>query len=199
MKSKIVASLFMLFPLMVSAGVRDELAALDAAKRKPHEVIPSIQQSSVKQPSLMALPDGRQVNMKDYAVVLFMQAHCQYSAKFDPQLKDWADQHDIKVYPYTLDGGGDPSYPSPMIPRKTDQASPIADEIVTFFGNGLPIATPTAFMVNVNTLKAYPLTQGVMDIPVLESRMASLIQADLDNVDPKTLPPMPASSQLTPQ
>ncbi|EEE0771356.1 F-type conjugal transfer protein TrbB [Citrobacter freundii] len=199
MISKIVASLFMLFPLMASAGVRDELAALDAAKRKPHEVNSLIQQSPIKQPSLMALPDGRQVNMKQYAVVLFMQAHCQYSAKFDPQLKDWADQHDIKVYPYTLDGGGDPSYPSPMIPRKTDKTSPIADEIVTFFGNGLPIATPTAFMVNVNTLKAYPLTQGVMDIPVLESRMASLIQADLDNVDPKTLPPMPASSQLTPQ
>lgn len=54
-------------------------------------------------------------------------------------------------------------------------------------------------MVNVNTLKAYPLTQGVMDIPALESRMASLIQADMDNVDPKTLPPMPASAQVTPQ
>jgi hypothetical protein len=54
-------------------------------------------------------------------------------------------------------------------------------------------------MVNVNTLKAYPLTQGVMEIPTLESRMASLIQADLDNVDPKSLPPMPASAQVTPQ
>ena len=137
--------------------------------------------------------------MKDYAVVLFMQAHCQYSAKFDPLVKGWADQHQIKIYPYTLDGGGDTSFPTPLIPRKTDPASPIADEIITFFGNGLPIATPTAFMVNVNTLKAYPLTQGVMDIPALESRMASLIQADLDNVDPKMLPPMPASSQVTPQ
>jgi hypothetical protein len=81
-----------------------------------------------------------------------------------------------------------------MIPRKTDPNSPIADEIVTFFGNGLPIATPTAFMVNVESLSADP---GVMEIPTLESRMASLIQADLDNVDPKTLPPMPASAQVT--
>ncbi|MDV5667850.1 conjugal transfer protein TrbB, partial [Leclercia adecarboxylata] len=70
---------------------------------------------------------------------------------------------------------------------------------VTFFGNGLPIATPTAFVVNVNTLQAYPLTQGVMDMPALESRMASLVQADMDNLDPRMLPPMPASSQLTPQ
>ncbi|EBX8804611.1 conjugal transfer protein TrbB [Salmonella enterica subsp. enterica serovar Weltevreden] len=199
MIGKVAASLLMVFPLIASAGVRDELAAMDEAKINTPEVVALTKQSPGTTPSLMTLPDGRQVNMKDYAVVLFMQAHCQYSAKFDPQIKEWADQHDIKVYPYTLDGGGDPSYPSPMIPRKTDPASPIADEIVTFFGNGLPIATPTAFMVNVNTLRAYPLTQGVMDIPVLESRMASLIQADLDNVDPKTLPPMPASAQVTPQ
>ncbi|EBQ9589252.1 conjugal transfer protein TrbB [Salmonella enterica subsp. enterica serovar Wangata] len=199
MIGKVAASLLMVFPLISSAGVRDELAAMDAAKMNSTEVVALTKQSPGTTPSLMTLPDGRQVNMKDYAVVLFMQAHCQYSAKFDPQIKGWADQHDIKVYPYTLDGGGDPSYPTPMIPRKTDPASPIADEIVTFFGNGLPIATPTAFMVNVNTLRAYPLTQGVMDIPVLESRMASLIQADLDNIDPKTLPPMPASAQVTPQ
>ncbi|EBW7776998.1 TPA: F-type conjugal transfer protein TrbB [Salmonella enterica subsp. enterica serovar Saintpaul] len=199
MIGKVAASLLMVFPLIASAGVRDELAAMDEAKINSPEVVVLTKQSPGTTPSLMTLPDGRQVNMKDYAVVLFMQAHCQYSAKFDPQIKEWADQHDIKVYPYTLDGGGDPSYPSPMIPRKTDPASPIADEIVTFFGNGLPIATPTAFMVNVNTLRAYPLTQGVMDIPVLESRMASLIQADLDDVDPKTLPPMPASAQVTPQ
>ncbi|EEF6303891.1 F-type conjugal transfer protein TrbB [Salmonella enterica] len=199
MIGKVAASLLMVFPLIASAGVRDELAAMDEAKINSPEVVALTKQSPGTTPSLMTLPDGRQVNVKDYAVVLFMQAHCQYSAKFDPQIKEWADQHDIKVYPYTLDGGGDPSYPSPMIPRKTDPASPIADEIVTFFGNGLPIATPTAFMVNVNTLRAYPLTQGVMDIPVLESRMASLIQADLDNVDPKTLPPMPASAQVTTQ
>jgi hypothetical protein len=57
----------------------------------------------------------------------------------------------------------------------------------------------TYFMVNVHTLKAYPLTQGVMDIPTLESRFATLIQADLDHADPQSLPPLPASSQVTPQ
>lgn len=199
MVSKLAVSLLCVFPLMAGAGVRDELAALDAAKGTSAAAAAVRTQTALPPSSLMRLPDGRQADMKDYAVVLFMQAHCQYSAKFDPQMKDWADQHHIRVYPYTLDGGGDTSYPTPMIPRKTDPASPIADEIVTFFGNGLPIATPTAFMVNVNTLRAYPLTQGVMDIPALESRMASLIQADLDNVDPKTLPPMPASAQVTPQ
>jgi type-F conjugative transfer system pilin assembly thiol-disulfide isomerase TrbB len=189
-------------PLLANAGAREELLALEAAKVTSPPDASAITSSPPAVPvpgSLMLLPDGRRANMKDYAVVLFMQAHCQYSAKFDPLLKGWADEHSIRVYSYTLDGGGDVSYPTPMIPRKTNPNSPIADEIVTFFGNGLPIATPTAFMVNVNTLKAYPLTQGVMDIPALESRLASLIQADMDNIDPRTLPPMPASAQVTSQ
>ncbi|EEQ1363457.1 F-type conjugal transfer protein TrbB [Salmonella enterica] len=195
-----LTALLLSLPLLASAGAREELMALEATKTAPSADAAAITASPAPAPaSLMALPDGRRANMKDYAVVLFMQAHCEFSAKFDPLLKGWADEHAIKVYPYTLDGGGDVSFPTPMVPRKSDLKSPIADEIVTFFGNGLPIATPTAFVVNVNTLKAYPLTQGVMDIPALESRMASLIQADMDNVDPKALPPMPASTQVTPQ
>ena len=173
--------------------------ALESAKVSPVTTLNPAASPAVLPPSLMQLPDGRRADMKDYAVVLFMQAHCQYSAKFDPLLKGWADEHNIRVYPYTLDGGGDASYPHPLVPRKTDPASPIADEIVTFFGNGLPIATPTAFVVNVNTLKAYPLTQGMMEIPALENRWASLIQADMDNVDPSALPALPASAQVTPQ
>ena len=196
----LLTALLMCLPVLAQAGAREELMALEAVKSLPSADASHVTPASRPVPeNLMRLPDGRKASMKTYAVVLFMQAHCQYSAKFDPLLKGWADEHAIRVYPYTLDGGGDVSYPTPMIPRKTDPNSPIADEIVTFFGNGLPIATPTAFMVNVNTLKAYPLTQGVMDIPVLESRMASLIQADMDNVDPKTLPPMPVSAQVTSQ
>ena len=197
-----LTALLLSLPLLANAGTREDLMALEATKTASSADQAAVTASTIPVPapaSLMALPDGRRANMKDYAVVLFMQAHCEFSAKFDPLLKDWADKHAIKIYPYTLDGGGDVSFPTPMVPRNSDRRSPIADEIVTFFGNGLPIATPTAFVVNVNTLKAYPLTQGVMDIPVLESRMASLIQADMDNVDPKTLPPMPASGQVTPQ
>jgi type-F conjugative transfer system pilin assembly thiol-disulfide isomerase TrbB len=184
-----------------ASSVRDQIAALEAGKVAQSSMDATTTQPAVRQADKMQLPDGRLADMSQYAVVLFMQAHCQYSAKFDPLLKTWADQHGIKVWAYTLDGGGDPSFPVPLIPRKSDPRStvPIADEIMTFFGNGLPIATPTAFMVNVNTLKAYPLTQGLMEIPALEGRYASLIQADLDQVDPRDLPPLPASQQVTPQ
>jgi type-F conjugative transfer system pilin assembly thiol-disulfide isomerase TrbB len=197
MKINHLAALLMLVPILTFAGVREELAAIDASKSATApEAAPA---ASPRTDQMMALADGRQVSMKDYAVVLFMQSHCQYSAKFDPEIKRWADSHSIRVYPYTLDGGGDVSFPVPMIPRKTNPASPLADEVMTFFGNGLPIATPTAFVVNVHTLRAYPLTQGVMDIGALENRYASLIQADLDQTDPQYLPPLPANAQLTPQ
>lgn len=193
----------LLMSATASAGVsvRDQIAALEAEKGEQSPAVVEPKRPAARQADKMQLPDGRVADMSQYAVVLFMQAHCQYSAKFDPQLKSWADQHGIKVWAYTLDGGGDPSFPVPLIPRKSDphSAVPIADEIMTFFGNGLPIATPTAFMVNVNTLKAYPLTQGVMEIPALEGRYASLIQADLDQVDPRDLPPLPATNQVTPQ
>ncbi|EGT5679818.1 conjugal transfer protein TrbB, partial [Cronobacter dublinensis subsp. dublinensis] len=53
--------------------------------------------------------------------------------------------------------------------------------------------------VNVNTLRAYPLTQGVMEIPALESRYASLILADLDNITPQQIPALPANNLVTPQ
>lgn len=193
--------------MLVSVGsaagtsIRDQIAALEAGKVALKVVEETPAQPTVRQADKMQLPGGRIADMSQYAVVLFMQAHCQYSAKFDPQLKAWADQHGIKVWAYTLDGGGDPSFPVPLIPRRSDpnSAIPIADEIMTFFGNGLPIATPTAFMVNVNTLKAYPLTQGIMEISALEGRYATLIQADMDQVDPRNLPPLPASTQVTPQ
>lgn len=182
-------------------SIREQIAALEAGKVAQKVVEETPSSPTVRHADKMQLPGGRIADMSQYSVVLFMQAHCQYSAKFDPLLKTWADKHGIKVWAYTLDGGGDPSFPVPLIPRRSDpnSAIPIADEIMTFFGNGLPIATPTAFMVNVNTLKAYPLTQGVMEIPALESRYATLIQADLDQVDPRNLPPLPASTQITPQ
>ncbi|MBN3262949.1 F-type conjugal transfer protein TrbB [Pectobacterium brasiliense] len=188
-------------PFIVNASVINEIKALEA--NKGIEKTTSIEQSTVVRAlevnrSFMSLPDGRQIDMQDYAIVLFMQANCKYSKDFDPMIKTWADKHNIKIYPYTLDGGGDSSFPTPLIPRKIETGAPLADEIMTFFGNGLPIATPTAFVVNVNNLKAYPLTQGQMEITALESRYAGLIQADIDNVDIRLLPPMPASNLVTP-
>ncbi|ADU73067.1 F-type conjugal transfer protein TrbB [Pantoea sp. At-9b] len=206
-RSALLTALILLSPLAARATVADEIAVLDQAKAQrgaalPDFGIPGSQPARpipAKPPHLMTLTDGRTVNLNDYAIVVFMQRSCTHSAKFDPLLRDWADRTGIKVYPYTLDGYGDASFPVALIPRKAAANEPIAGEILTFFGNGLPIATPTTFMVNVNTNVAYPLYQGETDMNTLSQRLALMIEADIDHLTPDTLGPVPSSAEVTPQ
>lgn len=207
MRLKVLLAATLLLPVLAQASVADDIAALEQAKGQQGAQLPDFglpgsgpaRRAPVKPPNLMTLTDGRRVNLNDYAVVVFMQRGCQYSAKFDPKLRAWADEAGVKVYPYTLDGYGDTSFPVALIPRKAGPNEPIAGEILTFFGNGLPIATPTTFMVNVNTNMAYPLYQGDTDMSTLSQRLAQMIEADIDHLPPDTLGPVPSSASLTPQ
>ncbi|MHC3774511.1 F-type conjugal transfer protein TrbB [Pantoea agglomerans] len=203
----LLTALLLQLPALAQASVASDIAALEETKMQHGTQLPDFglpgtvpaRTAPVKPPRIMTLTDGRQVNLNDYAVVVFMQRGCQYSAKFDPLLKSWADAAGIKVYPYTLDGYGDAAFPVALIPRKAGANEPIAGEILTFFGNGLPIATPTTFMVNVNTNMAYPLFQGETDMGTMSQRLAQMIEADIDNLPPDTLGPVPSSASLTPQ
>lgn len=207
MRLNVLLASMLLLPALAQASVADEIAALEQAKGQQGVQLPAFglpgtaptRTAPAKPPNLMTLTDGRRVNLNDYAVVVFMQRGCQYSAKFDPKLKAWADEAGVKVYPYTLDGYGDTAFPVALIPRKAGPNEPIAGEILTFFGNGLPIATPTTFMVNVNTNMAYPLFQGDTDMGIMSQRLAQMIEADIDNLPPDTLGPVPSSASLTPQ
>lgn len=149
---------------------------------------------SVKVHHYNNLPDGTTVDFSDYAFVVFMQQHCPYSAKFDPKLKDLSEKTGLGLFAYTLDGGGDKSFPHPMIPTKVDSREALAGEIMTFFGNGLPIATPTTFLVNVNTNKAYPLYQGDTDEGEVMSRVASIISVDIGHMNADQLGPVPTGN-----
>lgn len=198
--------MLLLLPALSQATVADQIAALEQGKTQqdwkpdlPDLGLPGGRSGAPRAPHMMALSDGRQVNLNDYAVVVFMQRGCQYSAKFDPKLREWADQTGIKIYPYTLDGYGDSAFPVALIPRKVSANEPIAGEILTFFGNGLPIATPTTFMVNVNTNTAYPLYQGDTDMATVSQRLAQMIEADIDHLAPDTLGPVPSSQAFTAQ
>lgn len=195
------ALLLLALPAFAQASVSDEIAAIEAAKaQNPPQLLPGFPTGPLaKVPHPMTLQDGRRVDLNDYALVVFMQQHCEYSAKYDPKLKSWADTNGMKVYPYTLDGNGDASFPNPLVPRKAGPDEPLAGEIMTFFGNGLPIATPTTFMVNVNTNAAYPLIQGDTDMATLSTRIAQMIEADLDHVSADRFGPVPSGQGMTPQ
>ncbi|PKE27597.1 conjugal transfer protein TrbB [Rahnella sp. AA] len=202
----------LMLPLAGHASVADQIAALEKSKTQanwapalPDLGLPQTRIPAARTPHMMTLTDGREVNLNNYAVVVFMQRGCQYSAKFDPKLKQWSDEVGLKVYPYTLDGYGDTAFPVALIPRKRGANEPLAGEIMTFFGNGLPIATPTTFLVNVaalrpdDTIAAYPLYQGDTDMATFSQRVALMIEADIDHLPSDTLGPVPTSQGVTQQ
>ncbi len=90
------------------------------------------------------LSNGRQINLADWKVVLFMQGHCPYCHQFDPVLKSPSARVGFGVMAYTIDGQGDASFPDALRAAGGDE---------NLFPN-LPVATPTTFLVNVNALEA---------------------------------------------
>lgn len=119
------------------------------------------------QPRWFRLSNGRQVNLNEWKVVLFMQGHCPYCQKFDPVLKQLAGQYGFSVFPYTIDGQGDEAFP---------QALPVPPDVMQTFFPNIPVATPTTFLVNVNTLAAFPLLQGATDAQGFMARIDTVFQ-----------------------
>lgn len=159
--------------LTAHASTWDDIAALDAAKQAPATVSAPTATGTgtrVAHPPFM-LRDGRSVRVEDWKIVLFMQAGCSYCQQFDPMLKALSDQTGIGVFALTLDGRGDTAFP--------DAAPAGPDVVLEFFGNGLPIATPTTFLVNVHTMNTYPLYQGAVDQPGLLARLDDVFQLTL--------------------
>ncbi|EPS0558320.1 type-F conjugative transfer system pilin assembly thiol-disulfide isomerase TrbB [Enterobacter roggenkampii] len=109
---------------------------------------------------------------KDYQIVLFMQGRCHFCQQFDPQLAQLSLQTGLKVFPYTLDGLGDASFP---------RAIPAPQTVIeAFYGVGQPVVTPATFLVNVNTLQAWPLALGIADMPAVKQRITQILNASPD-------------------
>ncbi|EBP8105754.1 type-F conjugative transfer system pilin assembly thiol-disulfide isomerase TrbB [Salmonella enterica subsp. enterica serovar Bovismorbificans] len=118
-------------------------------------------------PRWFRLSNGKTVNLADWKVVLFMQRSCPWCHQFDPVLKQVAQQYGFSVFPYTLDGQGDAAFP---------EALPAPPEVMQTFFPNIPVATPTTFLVNVNTLEALPLLQGATDAAGFMVRMDTVLQ-----------------------
>ncbi|HHE5971915.1 TPA: type-F conjugative transfer system pilin assembly thiol-disulfide isomerase TrbB [Citrobacter braakii] len=153
----------------VQASTLDELRQLEAHKVSPGKASQAASPASpvvgtVAEPARRdyRLPDGRVVNLKDYKLVLFMQSRCGYCQQFDPLLKRVTGLMGLDVFPYTLDGMGDASFPD---------AIPATEAVVRDMWGDMRPVTPAAFLVEVNTLKTLPLLYGIVDEQTLKQRI----------------------------
>ncbi|WP_085453338.1 type-F conjugative transfer system pilin assembly thiol-disulfide isomerase TrbB [Escherichia coli] len=151
------------------ASTLDELRRLEAHKVSPGKATQaSLPPSPVTEADVeparrdYRLPDGRVVNLKEYKLVLFMQSRCIYCQQFDPVLKRVTGLMGLDVFPYTLDGMGDTSFP---------EAIPATDAVIRDMWGDMRPVTPAAFLVEVNTLKTLPLLYGIVDEQTLRQRL----------------------------
>ncbi|WP_434670906.1 type-F conjugative transfer system pilin assembly thiol-disulfide isomerase TrbB (plasmid) [Klebsiella sp. B345] len=154
------------------AGTLDEVKSLwdpQGITGVAPEIFSGVAESAkpVSQARWYRLSNGKQVNLSDWKVVLFMQGHCPYCHKFDPVLKQLSAQVGFSVFPYTIDGQGDEAFP---------EALPVPPDVMQTFFPNIPVATPTTFLVNVNTLAAYPILQGATDAQGFMARMDTVFQ-----------------------
>ncbi|MEG0867100.1 MAG: type-F conjugative transfer system pilin assembly thiol-disulfide isomerase TrbB [Hafnia sp.] len=160
-----------------ASSVADELRQLEAHKSMTlsidvvsNHTTPSVSapRNNIPEPRSIAvrrdymLPNGKVVNLNNYKAVLFMQAGCPYCQQFDPLLKSLASQIGLSVFPYTLDGQGDVSFP---------HAIPAPKSVIDSFYMQQKIVTPAVYLVEVNTMKTLPLLYGAVDGQTLVQRL----------------------------
>lgn len=177
----------------LQAGTLDDIRALEAAKTG--RSAPAMDALSLPEngaatttdraaqntsPVWYSLSDGRKINLQDWKVVLFMQSTCPYCRQFAPVLKAFSQQTGLDVFPISLDGKGDAEFPD-VLP-----ATP--DVMVEYFQSGLPVATPTTFLTNVNTMETWPLLQGAAEAGEFRSRLNEVLLMALDRQSGKSTP-----------
>lgn len=115
-----------------------------------HNQMQAVHQSK-PQKRFINLSNGKRMDITDWRIVHFMSSTCSYCRAFNPKLKQISEQTGIPVITYSFDGLGDEYFP---------MAFDANEDVLREFFAELPRATPTDFLINVNTLVTLPLTQG---------------------------------------
>lgn len=158
-----------LLSLTAQASTWDYIKAIEAAKGNSSTSAPvETVKPAVKPARWSVLTNGQRVNLNDWKIVVFMQSTCTYCHRFDPMLKAFSEESGLSVAAFSLDAKGDDAFP--------DALQATLEVMVQFFTPGMPVATPTTFLVNVHTLATYPLLQGAVDKPALASRLDEVFQ-----------------------
>lgn len=158
------------------ASTLDEIAKIENKKSQEKIDRYSIEQNREK--NIVTLSNGVMKDISRWQIVHFMSSNCQYCIQFNPVLKHISEQIKIPVFTYSFDGKGDSYFPT-VIPTN----SAITD---TFFAE-LPMATPTDFLVNIDTLMTVPISQGAISYDAFIKRLndvfiiADDLERDLKN------------------
>ncbi|MER1867316.1 conjugal transfer protein TraF, partial [Proteus mirabilis] len=121
----------------------------------------SVQDESMEK-NFIQLSIEKEINISDWQIVHFIKSDCPYCHQFNPTLKEIADSIKLPVFVYSFDGKGDSTFPV---------AYPVNNEIIRTFFAEIPQATPTSFLINVNTLITVPLSQGAVSANSLLQRL----------------------------
>ncbi|EQA15454.1 conjugal transfer protein TraF [Glaesserella parasuis] len=156
MKKLIMPMIFCLSMVVNANPALEMIEALDQKKQiNVQQNTPPNQEQVRSQPKvqkrLITLSNGKKMDISDWRIVHFMSSTCSYCRSFNPKLKQISEQTGIPVITYSFDGLGDEHFPMVFDANE--------DVLREFFAE-IPRATPTNFIINVNTLVTLPLTQG---------------------------------------
>ncbi|MEJ9960896.1 conjugal transfer protein TraF, partial [Escherichia coli] len=100
--TKLLPVILLMMATGVQASTRDEIERLwnpQGMAAQPAQPAAGTSARTAKPASRwFRLSNGRQVNLADWKVVLFMQGHCPYCHQFDPVLKQLAQQYGFSVF-----------------------------------------------------------------------------------------------------
>lgn len=120
------------------------------------------------------LPNGKSVDLNEWNIVIFIQSTCKYCKEFDPIIKEFANEKNIKTTVFSFDGLSDGNF---------DLVLPVSNEIVANFFRDLPVATPTVFLVNIDNLITLPVSQGSMTKVDFENQIKKTLMSVPDGED----------------
>lgn len=113
------------------------------------------------------------LDTKNYEFIFFYSSTCYHCQKFSPILKQYADSTKIPIHAFTTNGSRSRYFPN---------SSLTSQEIIEqFFGFSddydqyTKISVPALFILNKNTLHAYPVSYGELTSDELSLRMQILL------------------------
>jgi thiol-disulfide isomerase/thioredoxin len=106
----------------------------------------------------------------DYEFILFYSPTCPHCIKFEPILKQYANNTRIPVRSFAVDGSNLENYSnSDALPLE------LIEQFRRYLGKKGNLSVPCLFILNKHNLHAYPVSQGALTYSKLCVRMEELI------------------------